>query len=67
VCGDGFIVVNEKCDDSNDNDDDGCSSKCLVESGWTCSETPSICTPICGDGITISPEECDFLNDSKCF
>ena len=31
VCGNGFIELNEKCDDGNQMDGDGCSSKCMKE------------------------------------
>ena len=31
----------------------------MTESGYTCSGTPSTCTPNCGDGLLISPEICD--------
>lgn len=46
---------NYECDDGNTNDDDGCSSACIVEPGWDCVSaspmTPHICTEICGDGL----------------
>lgn len=29
-------VYDEKCDDGNNNDGDGCSSTCQIESGYTC-------------------------------
>jgi cysteine-rich repeat protein len=37
---------------------------CTVESGWSCSGTTSICTPIavCGNGIVESGETCDDNN-----
>ena len=34
--GDGRYHMPEECDDGNPNDGDGCSSKCTVESGFTC-------------------------------
>ncbi len=37
LCGDGFRVKNEQCDDGNTADGDGCSSSCSVEDGYTCS------------------------------
>ena len=35
----------EECDDSNTDADDGCSSACAIEDGWTCTGTPSTCEP----------------------
>jgi cysteine-rich repeat protein len=44
ICGDGIVVTaSEACDDNNTADYDGCSSKCLVETGYTCSGSPSVC------------------------
>lgn len=37
ICGDGFRIKNEQCDDGNTADGDGCSSNCAVEEGFTCS------------------------------
>jgi cysteine-rich repeat protein len=42
VCGDGTVTV-EQCDDGDGVSGDGCSSSCMVESGYTCSGSPSIC------------------------
>jgi len=38
-CGDGGVQweADEKCDDGNNEDDDGCSSKCVVENLYLCS------------------------------
>ena len=44
VCGDGVIEGGEECDDENTDDDDGCSSLCAVESGYSCIGEPSICS-----------------------
>jgi len=57
-CGDGLVVSTEGCDDGNDVAGDGCFG-CAVESGWTCSGSPSVCVPICGDGMIIGGEQCD--------
>jgi cysteine-rich repeat protein len=35
-CGNGTQQTNEACDDGNRNNGDGCSSACIVESGWEC-------------------------------
>ena len=67
TCGDGVIAVGaEICDDHNARSQDGCSSLCEVEYGWTCSAplmTPSFCVPRCGDGkIAVGAELCDDGN-----
>jgi cysteine-rich repeat protein len=60
ICGDGLVVGDEECDDDNTAIDDGCSSACAVEPGWTCSAgNPSICAPTdCGDGVVVGVEAC---------
>jgi len=61
-CGDGHIDSGEVCDDGNGNNNDGCSSTCQVEAGWTCTTTnPSVCTllPVCGNGTVEGSEACD--------
>lgn len=60
VCGNGKIESGEQCDDGNTNDNDGCSSSCQIESGWSCSGQPSSCSPICGDGEVKGNEQCDL-------
>jgi len=63
ICGDGFILASEACDDGNTFNQDGCSNLCTIESGWTCVNTynpdSSICTPVCGDGMMKPGEICD--------
>jgi cysteine-rich repeat protein len=45
LCGNGTIESPyEACDDNNTNNGDGCSSTCQIESGWTCTGQPSVCT-----------------------
>ncbi len=53
ICGDGNIDDGEVCDDSDQQSGDGCSSSCQIESGWTCSGQPSVCTEIreCNDDL----------------
>jgi cysteine-rich repeat protein len=60
-CGDALIQCFETCDDNNLNNLDGCSSTCSVETGYTCSGTPSICAR-CGDGLIKGSEVCDDNN-----
>jgi cysteine-rich repeat protein len=36
-------ALDERCDDSNANTGDGCSSTCQIEAGYACSGTPSLC------------------------
>ncbi|MFH0851567.1 MAG: DUF4215 domain-containing protein [Candidatus Peregrinibacteria bacterium] len=38
ACGNGVLSVGEGCDDGNTMYGDGCSTLCMVESGWDCSE-----------------------------
>src|SRR5262249_14785911 len=59
LCGDGVVQNGESCDDSNTNDNDGCSSTCLTEGGWTCTGQPSVCTHNCGNGVLDAGENCD--------
>lgn len=69
------MITGNECEDGNLNSEDGCSSSCSVERGWSCTSVfPSICTTSCGDGIRAGTEECDYgdLNDehdcsSLCF
>ena len=63
VCGDSLIKGGETCDDGNTSANDGCSSLCAVESGWTCNGGPSVCQK-CGDGIKEGTEACDDGNIS---
>ncbi len=60
LCGNGFVEGGESCDDGNTDADDGCSSTCVVEDGWTCDdESPSACGTFCGDGTAVGDEACD--------
>jgi cysteine-rich repeat protein len=42
-CGNGVVDDQERCDDGNNKNGDGCSDGCLIETGFTCSPV-SICT-----------------------
>ena len=59
VCGNGAIEDAEECDDSNTTPSDGCDESCQIETGWSCSEEPSVCSEICGDGLINGSETCD--------
>ncbi len=58
-------VRTETCDDGNAIDGDGCSSTCVGEAGFSCTQVlgfPSICTGAggtCGNGVSGGAEECD--------
>ncbi|KAM3133120.1 hypothetical protein pb186bvf_014837, partial [Paramecium bursaria] len=36
ICGDGILTKEEQCDDNNQYNNDGCSSKCIIEQGYIC-------------------------------
>lgn len=63
-CGNGYVGMNEACDDGNDQNGDGCDNSCRVENGWTCSGNPSDCQGVCGDGLVRGDETCDDGNTS---
>ena len=65
-CSDGMLQGPEACDDGNHLNQDGCSSNCTIESGYSCSSdssTPSVCNAICGDGLRLGYELCDDNNN----
>jgi cysteine-rich repeat protein len=59
MCGNGVIEQGEECDDGNRLDGDGCGPLCGVETGWACSEEPSVCESLCSNGVIDSGEQCD--------
>lgn len=59
ACGNGTLESGEACDDDNVIDGDGCDSDCDVETGWSCSGSPSSCSAICGDGLIRGAEQCE--------
>jgi cysteine-rich repeat protein len=63
-CGDGVKASFEGCDDSNNTSGDGCSSLCVVEPGYLCNGSPSVCAPSCGDGVLNGGDECDDGNNT---
>lgn len=63
ICGDGLVLGAETCDDDDLDSGDGCSSTCIIETGFYCApSSPSSCSSICGDGIIASDEDCDDTN-----
>ena len=51
-CGNGQLDKDETCDDGNSVNGDGCSSTCLIESGYFCGNVSAACTKtVCGDGL----------------
>ncbi len=63
-CGDGIVEadIGETCDDGNTTSNDGCSSTCQVERGFTCPTADAPCVTTCGDGIVAGKETCDDGN-----
>ncbi|MFN2376628.1 MAG: hypothetical protein ABR538_08830, partial [Candidatus Binatia bacterium] len=61
ACGNATLNPGEGCDDSGCVSGDGCSSTCVVESGYECVGEPSVCTliPVCGDGQVTGDEDCE--------
>jgi|CZKU01.1.fsa_nt_gi fibro-slime domain-containing protein len=64
TCGNGVVAGNELCDDGNTTSNDGCSSTCAVEAGYTCPTANAPCTRIafCGNGIVDGKDQCDDGN-----
>lgn len=50
----GIKYKEKPCDDGNEVNNDGCSTLCEIDEGWTChggtATNPDTCTCICGDG-----------------
>ena len=73
ICGDGkrSVTDSSKCDDGNTTNGDGCSSSCIIETGFTWSGgsslSPDICNDICGDGkrSVIDSSKCDDGNTAN--
>lgn len=43
LCGNSITDSGEQCDDGNTKNEDGCSSVCAIEPGYSCSGQPSVC------------------------
>ncbi|MFP2909347.1 DUF4215 domain-containing protein, partial [Pyxidicoccus sp. 3LFB2] len=42
-CGNGALNPGEACDDGDTTSGDGCSGACVIEAGYSCSGSPSVC------------------------
>ena len=67
-CGDGAVLIPERCDDGNTAEGDGCSATCVEEPGWLCTGAPSTCEffgeGTCGDGTVNPGEDCDAAGET---
>lgn len=65
ICGDSLYVDGEACEDGAYANNDGCSSTCKVEKGWSCDHhagSLDTCKFVCGDGYYIAGEVCEDGN-----
>ncbi|MFO0599740.1 MAG: DUF4215 domain-containing protein [Myxococcaceae bacterium] len=64
VCGDGVLSGNERCDDGNTTNFDGCNQICILEPNSRCPTPgqPCVSTIVCGDGLRTGTEQCDDRN-----
>ncbi len=47
ICGNGFLFLQEQCDDGNNQDGDGCSSLCEIETHYECVNSNSGSLSVC--------------------
>jgi fibro-slime domain-containing protein len=66
-CGNGFVDLNEQCDDGNSESGDGCSRICQIENNYDCSKPGQVCVNLakCGNGVLTSDETCDDGNTTS--
>ncbi|HRE87547.1 MAG TPA: FG-GAP-like repeat-containing protein [Myxococcota bacterium] len=63
-CGDGVVAEGEECDDDNRIAGDGCSDRCVVESGYACRDgSPSICGDV--DECLEATDECSPMAECE--
>ena len=66
------VVLGERCDDGNNDTDDGCTPFCELEPNCAGIKTLAGCTSTCGDGVILASdvnEQCDdgnTLNGDGC-
>ncbi|MDI3290033.1 DVUA0089 family protein [Polyangium sp. 15x6] len=65
LCGDGILAGSEVCDDGNLTSGDGCSASCVIEQGYQCAGSPSVCALSCGDGTINGTDVCDDGNKNS--
>jgi len=65
ACGSGALDAFKACDDGATRAGDGCSARCELEAGWSCTGEPSTCAASCGDGVRAGTEGCDDANDAR--
>ena len=58
-------MAGEACDDGGTTAGDGCDGACGIEAGFSCTGSPSVCTPGCGDGNQSGSEACDDGNNAE--
>ena len=58
VCGDGKVGQGEVCDDGNATDDDACTNKCQVNTGYPCKGGSDCVTGKCHEGLTSKDSWC---------
>jgi cysteine-rich repeat protein len=54
LCNNGFREVGEECDDGNTASGDGCSSSCMIESGWVCEHEDFSAADVCVQGSVLA-------------
>ncbi len=59
-CGNEVIDLGETCDDGGQAPNDGCSTVCVLEPGWACRGTPTVCSPPSSD-----PDDDDLDNQTE--
>lgn len=61
-----FLRKAKECDDGDSNNDNGCTSNCVQNTGWICANgtntTPDDCLEVCGDGYDYFTYACDDGN-----
>ena len=63
VCGDGVWegIAGEECDDKNNNDLDGCSATCLIETDFACKNAPNLNTGATALGVQAAAGTSDLV------